>query len=231
MPQFSVMQTEVLDRLTVLSTSTYITTAMVKRWLNMGMHWALTWKKWPFLEMKGADLIDATATYPYPTGMRSKSAFLVRVDNKRYEKIRYEDYLTYLEDYSTGTDKVWAEYDRSIYINANACVVGNTVEIYGQESVNDMSADADTTPFTAAEPLGDEAVIDKAVSMACKKIPGLLKQAQLEEQSAMQKLEIVWARIQEAKPREVLKSTPLLRKIDVLKGHTSSADPNNIGQF
>ena len=229
--QFSIMQQEVLDRLTVLSTSTYLTTTMVKRWLNLAMHWALSWKKWPFLEMKGTDLIDATATYPYPTGMRTKSAFLVRVDSKRYDKIRYEDYLTYFEDYPSNTDKVWTEYDRNIYINANACTVGNAVEIYGQESISDMSVDADTTPFTVAEPLGDEAIIDKAVSLACKKIPGLLNQAQLEEQSAAQKLEIVWDRIREVMPRSVLKTTPLFRKIDVLKGYTSSSDPNNIGNF
>ena len=115
--QFSIMQTEVRDRITVLSTSTYITTTMIKRWLNMAKDWACSYQRWPMILAKGTDLIDSTGNYPYPTLMRTKSAYLIRVNSKRYQKIRYEDYLAYLEDDSAGDHKVWAEFNRTIYIN------------------------------------------------------------------------------------------------------------------
>ena len=229
--QFSIMQTEVRDRLTILSTSTLITTTMIKRWLNMSKDYALSYKKWPFLEYKGTDLIDATGTYPYPTLMKTKSAFLITVAGERYEKIRYEDYLKYLEDYSTGDAKVWAEFERSIYINGNACSVGDAVAIYGQKGVVDLSGDAETTPFDAAEPSGDEAIIRRAVAIGMKKIGNLDREALIEENEAKAILEAIWQRIQEAKPREVLKSTQRFQRINILKGTREKTDPNDVGLF
>ena len=229
--QFSIQQTEVRDRLTILSTSTLITTTMIKRWLNMAKDWALSYKKWPFLEYKGTDLIDATGTYPYPTLMKTKSAFLVTVAGERFEKIRYEDYLKYLEDVPTGDDKVWAEFDRDIYINGNACSVGNAVCIYGQKGEVDLSGDTETTPFDAAEPSGDEAIIRRAVAIGMKKIGGLDSEALIEENEAKVILDTIWQRILEAKPREVLKTTQRFRRINILKGTTEKTDPSDVGKF
>lgn len=231
MAQFSVMQTEIRDRLTILSTSTFITTTMIKRWLNFAKDWALSYKKWPFLEYKGTDLIDATGTYPYPTLMKTKSAFLVTVAGERYEKIRYEDYLKYLEDYSTGEDKVWAEFDRDIYINGNACSVGDAVCIYGQKGETDLSDDTATTPFAVAEPSGDEAICERAIYLALKKLPGMTQDARDAKQEAKDILDEIWNRIVEAKPREVLKGRQRFRKINILRGTSSESSANDIGRF
>ena len=63
--QNSTMKTDVYDRLSKLSTSTFLTTAMVQRWLNMALHWALSYKRWPHLLYKDeADVIDSTDKYP-----------------------------------------------------------------------------------------------------------------------------------------------------------------------
>lgn len=225
------MQGEVRNRLTVLSDSTFITTTNIKLWLNMAKDWALSYKKWPFLESSGSDLIDSTGAYPYPTLMKAKSAFLVTVDGKRYEKIRYEDYLRYLENYSDGTDRIWAEFDRTIYINGNACDVGDAVVIYGQIGVVDLSDDDDTTPFADAEPSGDEAIIRRAVAVGMKKIGNMDNQALLEEAEAKAILETIWARILEVKPREVLKSTQRFNRINIINGTLRRNDPNNVGRF
>jgi hypothetical protein len=229
--QFSDQQTEVRDELSMLSTDVAITTTMIKRWLNMGKDWALAYKRWPFLEVKGTDLIDSTGAYPYPTLMKTKSAYLVRVNSKRFVKIRYEDYLAYLEDDSDGDDKVWAEFDRTIYINGNACTVGQAVEIYGIEGVADMSADANTTPFSDAEPSGDEAVIKFAVAKGLKKVGGSTADANNLMAEARDILERIWDRLMEAAPREQLKTTPLFKRIDILDGTTRDTDPSKIGKF
>lgn len=224
-------QTEVQDALSLVSTDVAITTTQIKRWLNMGKDWALAYKRWPFLEVKGTDLIDATGVYPYPTLMKTKSAYLVRVDSKRYVKIRYEDYLAYLEDDSDGDDKVWAEFDRNIYINGNACAVGEAVEIYGFEGVADMSADANTTPFSDAEPSGDEAIILFAIAKGLKKVGGTTADANNLRAEAKEILTAIWDRLTEAMPREQLKTTPLFKRIDILDGTTRDTDPSKIGKF
>ena len=225
------MKTEVRDRLTLLSTSTYITTAMIARWLNMAKDYCLDYKKWPFLEYRGSDLIDATGEYPYPTKMKTTSVFLITVGGERFVKIRYEDYLKYLEDNSGGDSKVWAEFDRTVYINGNACSVGDTVYFYGQKIEDDMSADGDTTPFDDAEKTGDEAVIERALYLALKKIPNMHSEAMVAKQEAKDLLDEVWDRIEEARPRTVVKGTPLLQKIDILKGTTKKGGIDNIGNF
>lgn len=228
---FATMQTEVQDALTVLSTSTFITATMIKRWLNMAKDWALAFKPWPFMEGTGTDLIDATGNYPYPTLMKTKSAFLITVAGERFEKIRYEDYLDYLEQYSTGSDKVWAEFGRTIYINGNACSVGDAVIIYGQKMVADLSGDTETTPFASAEPSGDEAIVLRAIAKGFKKKEGFETEAKLAQLEAEATLNRIWERIMEAKPREVLKTTPRFKKINIIKGTYEGTDPYNIGKF
>ncbi len=229
--QFSIQQTELRDRLTILATSTFITTTMIKRWLNMAKDWALGYKKWPMLLTEGTDLIDATEEYPYPTLMRTKSAYLIRVNSERYRKIRFEDYLAYLEDDSGGSDRVWAEHDRTIYINGNACSIGEAVEIYGSSMVADMSDDTDTTPFDDADKEGDEAIIERAIYLALKKMPDMTQEARDSKKEARDILNDVWKRIKESMPREQLKKTPRFKRINVLKGTVGSTKETNIGRF
>lgn len=228
---FANMKIDLRDRLTILSTSTLITTTMLARWLNQAKDICLVSYRWPFLQKKSTDLIDATGTYSYPSGIRTKSIYLITVDGERYVKIAYEDYLKYLEEYSTGKDRVWAEFDRDVYINGNACSVGETINMYGYEKVADLSSDSDTTPFDAAEPSGDEAIIRRAVAVGMRKIGGLDNEALIEEREAKEILETIWARIQEAKPREVRKGRQLFRRIDILKGTTSESSESKVGRF
>lgn len=229
--QFSLIQQDVRDRLTILSTSTLITTANIKTWLNQSKDWALIYKKWAFLQKKETDLVDATEEYPYPSGMRTTSIYLIRVNSERYIKINHEDYLKYLEDHSTGDDRVWAEFDRTIYINGNACTVGETIEMYGQEKTSDLSDDDDTTPFADGEPSGDEAIIKRAVSIGLKKIGGADQRALIEEKEAKDILDTIWTRIKENSPRTVRKGRPLFKKINILKGTINDTGQDTVGKF
>ena len=229
---FAQIYAEVLNRLEASSDTTYITTIMVKLWVNMAYHWVLSFKKWPHLEELGTDAIDATGKYAYPTRMKTKSAYLITVDDKRYRKIRYEDYLAYLEDESTGTDKVWAEFDNYIYINGNACDVDDVVNIYGQVEVADMTDDATTTVFNGVEPSVEEAIIRRATATGIAKYGNDKSEAISEENSAKDLANNVFDRIRENAPREMLKKTKRFRRLNVLKGSIDNRDPNNtIGNF
>lgn len=226
------LETETLERLSASTSTQYITKTMVDRWLNMSMHWALSFKKWPMLESSGSDLIDSTGTYPYPTGMKTKSCFLITVGGKRFVKIRYEDYLKYKEDYPTGTDRVWAEYDRNTFINGNACSVGDAVIFYGIIKVSNLSGATDKTPFADAEDAGDEAIIRKAYAMGLQRYGDDQNLVLSEEKAAADILNMVYDRIRESAPREFLKNTKMFKRINVIKGVVDRSDPkNNIGNF
>ena len=228
------IQKEVCSRLDIdyddIANNDFFTLAEITRWINLGMHWALAYKRQPFLQKEETDSIDATGKYTYPTKIRTKSIFLTTVDGDRYTKIAYEDYLKYLEDYPSGTDKVWAEFDRDAYINGNACSVGDAVIFYGQEVVIDLAGTSTIvqTPFYNAEPNGDEAIARWATAKGLRK-QKRSAEAIIEEREAKVVLEMIWDRIQEAMPREVRKETPLFRRIDILRGGTINR--NNRGNF
>lgn len=229
---FAQLYAEVENRLSTSADTTYITPTMVKLWVNMAYHWVLSFKKWPHLEDTGTDLIDATGKYPYPTRMKTKSAYLITVAAKRYRKIRYEDYLAYLEDDSTGDDKVWAEFDGYIYINGNSCSVGDAVIIFGQIEVVDLSSDSDTTLFASVEPVIEEAIIRRATATGLAKYGNDKNEAIIEEKAAADLVGIVFDRIRDNAPREMLKKTKRFRRLDVLKGTIDSRDPKStIGNF
>ena len=234
--EFSIQQEELCESLGVafadIDNNGLFDTAQIKRWLNMGKNRALSYKKWPFLEYIGSDLIDATGEYPYPTLTKTKSVFLITVAGERYVKVSYEDYLKYFEDNSSGTDRIWAEFDRTISINGNDCSVGDAIKFYSQQGVADMSGDSDTTPFDAAEPSGDEAIIKfaRAIALSSDKLKNPTK-ARKEDLEAKEILNQIWDRIQEVKPREIRKGTPRFKRINILKGTTSRGSPDNIGRF
>jgi len=231
---FETMQNEVCDELgislTDIALNKLFTLTQLKRWLNLGKNWALNYKRWPFLENKDTDAIDATGTYPYQAGMKTNSIWLITVAGKKFDKIRYEDYLQYLEDDPDGDDKVWAEYDRDIFINGNACSVGNAIIMHGFEAIDDLSTGTETTPFAAAEPTGDEAIVLYAVAKALKK-KKQAAEARISRGEAGSLLDAIWDRIMEAKPREVTKSRPLFRRMNVLEGTTGKTQQEKIGNF
>ena len=163
--------------------------------------------------------------------MKIASVYLVRVNDERFVKVTHESYLKHLEENSTSTDKIWSEFDEEIYINGGACTVGETISSYGQKAVADMSGDSDTTPFTGKEESFDEAVILAAMAIGLFKMEEREAEAKNFQQEAKDKLNLIWERILEAMPVEQQKATPLLRKMNVLKGTTSDKVTDNIGRF
>lgn len=233
---FSLQQEELCESLGVafadIDSNGLFDSAQIKRWLNMAKDKALSYRKWPFLEATGTDLIESGGSYPYPTLAKTKSVWLITVDGERFVKISYEDYLKYLEEFSSGDNKVWSEYDRTIHINGNAVIVGNAVIMYGQIGVVDMSTGTDKTPFDEAEPSGDEAVIKfaRAIALGSEKLKNPVK-ATKENSEAKDILDDIWNRLMENKPREVRKSRPRLKRINILTGTTRDSNRDNIGRF
>lgn len=128
------MQQELENRLSISSSNTFWTSSQLVSWLNQAMIYCCGYKKWPFTEDIDISLttIASKEDYNYPLKFKSDSIRILTIDGKMYEKIRYDDYLRYKEDDPTGTDRVFSDYKRVIYINPDAFSAGKTITIYGQ---------------------------------------------------------------------------------------------------
>lgn len=193
----------------------------LKRWINFGKDEAVARYPWPFTEIElSKEAASGAERYNYPTGIKSDSIRYLSVNGKRYEKLLLEDYLKYKEDYPSGTDKVYSDRTRVLFINHLATDFGNSIIVYGQVIVDDMeSTTVSSTVFSYAEPEGDEAIIKLAYSKALSsdKIKNPTK-AKNERNEAFEILDGIWERIRERQHTYRTKDTPLFERLNVLEG-------------
>jgi hypothetical protein len=76
------------------------------------------------------------------------SIYLARVGGKEYRKLLMEDYLKWLEDFPTATDRIWSEQETFLFINKNAYSVNDTLDLYGKKMAPQLSASGDILPFS-----------------------------------------------------------------------------------
>lgn len=206
----------------------------VKRWINLAKNEAVARHPWPFAvtEVKStATAVANTNEVSYPIGMKSNSIRYLTVGGERYQKVIYEDFLKYLEDYEDGEEKIFSDFARNIHLNSNAFDGGERINIYGEAIVSDMTGTSETTPFAAAESEGDEAIIKLAYSKALgsEKMKNPTK-ARKERIEALEMLDGIWKRISGKKHTYQTKDTPLFKRFDVLKGEFEE-DISNPNQF
>lgn len=199
------------------------------RWLTLAKDEAVSRHSWPFTEGK----IDFAATagletYDYPTNLKSDSIRYLTVGGKRYQKLLFEDYLNYKEDYPSGTDKYFSDRNRVIYTNYLVSGFGGTIVAYGQvEVTGTVSSSITTTVFSMAEPEGDEAIIKLAYSKALSsdkmknKVGGNQEKAE-----AFEILDGIWKRIQERQHTYQTKDRPMFERIDIINGNNYEDESN-----
>lgn len=191
------------------------------RWLSLSKDEAVARHPWPFTE--GREELTSVAgqeKYDYPTNMKTGSLRYLTVNDKRYKKLLFEDYLTHLEDYSSCNEKIFSERNRIFYVNYNATDFGNTIVCYGQvEVTGSVSSATSSSVFTMAEPEADEAIVKLAYSkaLASDKMKNPAK-ARLERMEAFEILDGIWQRIIEKRHTYRTKERPLFKRINVLKG-------------
>ena len=133
MALYSELQTLVFTRLGADTTSTYITEKNVRDWLNEAHIWASSYKKWPFTEYmdESGTYTPGTSAYNYPnTNFKTDSIRFLLVGTTPFAKKIFSDFGQYFVDYPSGTDKIFTDYGRILYINPN-CVAG-TIYTFGQ---------------------------------------------------------------------------------------------------
>lgn len=165
------MKGEVLVRLGASTTLAYYTDTILGDWLNDAYMWASSYKKFPMTEGRVSTTFATGAgtnsdEYSFE-GYKADSFRFIKVGTERFQKINFEDYQNYLEENPQGSDKIYSDYGRLVYINPNSGVTG-TLVAYGQytPAPMDKSVPGETTIFSGYEEEGNEAIVSEAMSYA-----------------------------------------------------------------
>ena len=191
------------------------------RWLTLAKDLAYARHPWPMTEgRREIATVAGQEQYDYVTDMKSDSIIYLTVNDKRYQKLLFEDYMKYKEDYDTGAEKYFTDRNRDIYINYLAQDFGNSIVCYCQvEVTGTISSTVSSTVFTAAEPEADEAIVKLAFSMALgsekEKNP---TKARIERTEALGILDDIWLKIAEQQHQYQTKDRPLFKRFNVLEG-------------
>lgn len=211
------------------------TDADIETFVQLGLIKAWDFKLWPFTrKAKTATSIDADY-YDYPDDLVLGSAFLLKVAGKEYKKLSIEDYLKFLEDYPTATDKIWSETETFLFINKNAYTIGDPFDVYGKKYAPSLEDDDALLPFSPVtdnnEHSGNEAIVQLSYAEALDseklKNPA---QAEIERKKAYQTLELLWRPFAESKALMQSKNRPMFNAPDFL-GMPNSRSSANTGNF
>lgn len=218
MQTFGDIKTEVLVRLSASTTMAFYTDLILNTEIDMAHKWAAAYKKWPFTEGRVSTTYAASGEFPYPEGWKSNSVRMLQVGGLRFDKIGYADFLQYLEDNVNGTDKVFSDYGRTLFVNVNSPVSG-TMTAYGQYTpaaidFTDLTAQ---TVFSTAEEDGNEAIIKEVMSFCMdREKKYVLKD--LYHNEAMGILETIWKRYGDEQFAYQTKNRGMWKRFDIFKG-------------
>src|SRR5665213_3042750 len=139
-------------------------------YIQAGVAKAWDYKPWPFTQRTKTATTISTDYYDHPQDLMNGSIRLLKVAGKEYTKLSIEAYLEYLQYNATGTERLWAENETYIFINANAYTVGDTLDLYGKKLAPTLSATTDLLPFSPVtdnqEYSGNRAVVRLAYAEA-----------------------------------------------------------------
>jgi len=192
--------TEVLVRNNRTTTDGFITQAMLSDWYIDANLWAGSVYKWPFTEGRVSTTFASgggTDSDEYNfEGYKADSFRIVTVGGERLTKLKFADYLIMKEESPDSTDKVFSDFNRTMFINQNAGLSGNTV-CYGQvqEAIDATDEDHESV-FTNWDREGNEAIVSK-MSSYLKRREHQLDEAQAFDLEAQTSLDKIWKKIQD----------------------------------
>ncbi len=219
------------------------TDADLAAWINLGVIDAWDYKPWPFTQgtetaTTNSDMVT-NGYADHPADLINGSVYLLRVGGKEYKKLLMEDYLKYLEDFPTATDRIWSEHETFIFINKNAYTVGDAFDLYGRKIAIQLSADGDILPFSPVtdnqEHSGNHAIVLLAQSWALesekKKMPDIAVGVR---QEALGILKTLWKPFAQSRAFLQSKGRPMFDLPDLLSdgpGTGRQSNPQSIGNF
>ena len=156
---------EVLVRNNRTTTDSFITDTMLEDWIRQANKYCTAFKKWPLSEIRDKTTTWAgTEEVPYSSfgiNFKADSIRILQVDGKRVEKIQFEKYQNFREDYPSDNRRVFSDFQRTLFINPNADISG-TIAAFGQHQPDLDPTDASaTTIFSDFDEEGNEGIVQK----------------------------------------------------------------------
>lgn len=214
------IMTEVLVRNNRSTTDGFITDTMLKDWTRMAHTWASAFHKWPFTEGRISTTFAAVEEWNFE-GYKADSFRTIQVGGHALKKLNFRDYLNYRENEPSGTERLFSDYARIVFINPSIDVSG-TLTAWGQYEpviLSDKTVLTETTVFSDYDEEGNEAILEK-VSGYLKRREHEAKEAELHDERAIAKLEEVWKRIlaEQYNYQTHPDSGGMFKRFDVLRG-------------
>lgn len=193
------MKERLIDDLMVATSSSLFTTDRIEKLLNDAYLWATGLYEWPELQ-KGYDTTTPAVEestneqyIDYPEDYRTDTITeFIYIDGKAFRRKSWMDFLEHKRLNPTATKRIFADYARQIFIFPHQ-TVGLEVCLWGQKQADRLTDDANTTIFSNHDEAGNEAVVDKAFSVAMKRVD--IDASRVALNDAVTGLSVVWKKI------------------------------------
>lgn len=206
---------DIVRKLGVATTSAFYTDTILNGWIQEAGRWATAYKKWPFAEGRVSTTYSSVEEWSFE-GYKADSFRIVTVGGKLLTKINFEDYLIMREERPTADDRVFSDFNRTMFINPNADVSG-TLIAYGHLNPVDIDMTGGTTLFSNFDEEGNEAIVEEVLNYANVR-EKKLKEAQFHHQRAELILEGLWKRVQDEQFNYKTHNRGMFKRFDVLQG-------------
>lgn len=216
---------EVMVRLGTSTTvsSTGYTDTILNNWSNQAHRWAAAYHKWPFTSGRASTTYTSASEQWDFEGYKADSIRMAQIGGYELKKITWPDYLKFKENYPSDTDRVFANFGRSLFINT-ATGLSGTLTVYGQyipPFMDITSADNTATVFSNWDDEGNDAIINEMLSYA-KARERKAQEQQFYHAEAVRVLEEVWKRVMDEQHIPQTKDRGQWDRIDVLTGGTTT---------
>jgi len=162
------IRNDVIVKLGIATSSAFYTDKILNEWIQQGVRWATSYRKWPFTEGR----IETTYTSANEEwnfeGVKADAIRLLQIGGKRFEKVTFEDYQIFKEEESSGTAKLFTDFGRTVFINTNTDASG-TLTAWAQfaPSTLDMTANPSSqTVFSNGDEEGNTAIVEEVLYYA-----------------------------------------------------------------
>jgi len=217
--------------LTVGAESSLYTPAIIDSGINRAYRKIGGLHRWPDLQdAKKTSTEPNTEYYDYPETWRPNSIWKLTIDDVDYgDPVAFKDYLTEKESNTlSSSSKLWANQWRRYFIYPTPTTHGsNNISVWGQDNVEKLVNDGDTTIFSYSQPEVNEAIALEAVQILKAK-GGEQKEGLMLSAEARQIVAVSWDFIK----REIAKyekTQPFLDVPDFFSGRNNVK--NTIGNF
>jgi len=214
------------------TTDGFITDTILKIWYANACDWSYSYKKWPFTEGRIQTTFATgggiNSDEWYFEGYKANSFRFIQVGGKRLEKRNFTDYQILLEEEPGKKDRIWAEYNRIIFINPYADVSGTLVAYNQYNPYVDVTDETAQTLFSGFDEEGNDAIVSYMSSQLFlreNETPTIVRgkpisPAIVAMENATELLNQVWARILDERftAQTDLDRGGMFKRIDVLRG-------------